>query len=71
MSVNVLRQLIRVAVTKGDDETEVAVYSADLVSFDPSLKKSKNEDIDELLDEVEFDEDWDRTKRGERIDDLI
>lgn len=64
LSVNVLRQLIRVAVTKGDDETEVAVYSADLVSFDPSLKKSKNEDIDELLDEVEFDEDWDRTKRG-------
>jgi len=57
LSVNVLRQLIRVAVTKGDDETEVAVYSADLVSFDPSLKKSKNEDIDELLDEVEFDED--------------
>ncbi len=64
LSVNVLRQLIRVAVTKGDDETEVAVYSADLVSFDPSLKKSKNEDIDELLDEVEFDEDWDRIKRG-------
>lgn len=59
LDINVLRELIKVAINKGEDVTEVIVYPANLVTFDPALKKNKTEDIlDEMdeLDEVEFED---------------
>lgn len=59
LDINVLRELIKVAINKGQDVTEVIVYPANLVTFDPALKKNKTEDIlDEMdeLDEVEFED---------------
>ena len=45
LSVNVLRQLIRVAVIKKEGDTEVAIYPVEDIKFNPSLKKKEDNDI--------------------------
>lgn len=53
LSVNVLRQLVRVAVIKKEGDTEISVYSIDVIEFNPSLKK-KDEHENELLQEEDY-----------------
>ncbi|MBZ4667681.1 MAG: hypothetical protein JG775_833 [Defluviitaleaceae bacterium] len=51
LSVNVLRQLVRVAVVKKEGDTEAGVYSVDVLQFTPSPKKKDEQEIEEIYDE--------------------
>lgn len=53
LSVNVLRQLVRVAVVKKDGDTEAGVYSVDVLEFTPSQKKKDEEENEEIYEEFE------------------
>lgn len=55
LSVNVLRQLVRVAVVKKEGDTEVSVYAADLIGFNPSQKKKDDQETQSIHEE-NFDE---------------
>jgi len=53
LSVNVLRQLVRVAVVKKEGDTEAGVYSAEVLQFTPSQKKKDEEDNEAIYEEFE------------------